>query len=324
MGVLTIQSDSSLRWRRMGATPIQAPPREVALSGFRPQEFVRILTRRLESGGTWFWANEDDASVGAICGEGGGCRFDVADGNAAIWIPLIGSLQVATAYMARTVSAGDIVVTGCTTPVQACAHGDCRWLAIVGDGRAWTQLLTGTSAIDRQLLPEQYVANHALYRQAMAIANAAGPTVQEAALRGLADLVASMQWPLYAAIARCPGRTYDQQRQVFVRLQRVRLFMTSCCERELDNCTLAHMASYSPHHFLRTFKSVYLETPHAYLVRQRLSKARRLLLQGRLAITEIALDCGFESPSAFSRLFRQRFGTTAQATRRRLQLDSEL
>jgi AraC family transcriptional regulator len=76
------------------------------------------------------------------------------------------------------------------------------------------------------------------------------------------------------------------------------------------------MANYSPSHFIRAFGYVYEETPHAFLIRQRLERARRLLRVSPLAINEIALESGFENASAFSRLFRQRFGITAGAARK--------
>lgn len=44
-----------------------------------------------------------------------------------------------------------------------------------------------------------------------------------------------------------------------------------------------------------------------------------MLCRKRPAITEIALACGFENPSAFSRVFHQHFGTTAKQTRLQLQ-----
>ena len=81
--------------------------------------------------------------------------------------------------------------------------------------------------------------------------------------------------------------------------------------------TIAGMANYSPSHFIRAFGSVYEETPHAFLIRRRLERARRLLRISPLAINEIALESGFENASAFSRLFRQRFGITAGTARRR-------
>ena len=118
------------------------------------------------------------------------------------------------------------------------------------------------------------------------------------------------------AIARCPGRTFAQRRQVFLRLQRVRNYLAANCHLDIDNESLARMASYSPWHFIRAFRAAYQETPHAYLVRQRLERARRLLCASPLAIAEIALASGFENRCAFSRLFRERFGVTAGAVRR--------
>ncbi len=99
--------------------------------------------------------------------------------------------------------------------------------------------------------------------------------------------------------------------------------MSARCEAVLDNEMLARMACYSSCHFLRIFKSVYLETPHSYLVSQRLRRAKRLLHQGNLAVTEVALASGFENRSAFSRSFKQYFGTTAKEARRQSRMVTE-
>jgi AraC family transcriptional regulator len=132
----------------------------------------------------------------------------------------------------------------------------------------------------------------------------------------LVESIAALQSAFTPAIARCPGRTFAQRRQVFLRLQRVRNYLATNCHLDIDNESLARMASYSPWHFIRAFRAAYQETPHAYLVRMRLERARRLLSQSPLAIAEIALASGFENRCAFSRLFRERFGVTAGAVRR--------
>jgi len=51
--------------------------------------------------------------------------------------------------------------------------------------------------------------------------------------------------------------------------------------------------------------------------RIRLERARDLLRQSAIAITEIALGCGFSSASHFGRAYRSEFGTTPAAERRR-------
>ena len=75
------------------------------------------------------------------------------------------------------------------------------------------------------------------------------------------------------------------------------------------------MASYSQWHFIRLFRDAYQETPHAFLLNQRLMRARRLLDSSPLAITEIARASGFENRSVFSRLFHKHFGVTALSIR---------
>jgi AraC family transcriptional regulator len=130
------------------------------------------------------------------------------------------------------------------------------------------------------------------------------------------ERIVSLQSRFAEAIDRCPGRTYGQRRQVFARLQRVRNYLLANCTLEIGNRELAHLANYSPTHFIRAFQCVYGETPHKFLVKQRLRRAAELVRHSSLAINEVAIVSGFESPSAFSRLFRRRFGMTAGTMRR--------
>ena len=58
----------------------------------------------------------------------------------------------------------------------------------------------------------------------------------------------------------------------------------------------------------RQFRAQLGRTPVAYHRDLRLDQARRLLSQTSLAVTDIALSCGFGSPSHFAQLYRQRFG----------------
>ena len=79
---------------------------------------------------------------------------------------------------------------------------------------------------------------------------------------------------------------------------------------------LANVAGLSPYHFLRQFRRSVGETPHRYVVRQRLSRARQLLSQTRLPVVEIALRCGFEDSSHFARRFRAQYRLSPSAFRR--------
>lgn len=73
---------------------------------------------------------------------------------------------------------------------------------------------------------------------------------------------------------------------------------------------LARQAGLSPYHFLRVFKGTTGTTPHQWLLRVRLRQAARLLVTTPSAVTDVALDVGFEDLSNFVRSFRAEFGVS--------------
>jgi AraC family transcriptional regulator len=77
---------------------------------------------------------------------------------------------------------------------------------------------------------------------------------------------------------------------------------------------LAGHAHLSVDHFTRIFRNVTGTTPHKYLLRVRLSHARKLM-QGAQAIglNEVAINCGFCDQAHFGRHFRRYFGITPAA-----------
>lgn len=280
-------------------------------------EILHVQTQHLRRSSGLSRSIVDDGSLVVIYGEGGGCTLAVSGDVTGVWIPLRCELQLQIADSSRWLRPREALVTQHHGRTRAIGHSDGRWLALLGAERAWVRLLGHSPKSKLQLLPELHHADCDLRRKAVVLARATTTLELEGAVYAIGDRLATLQSPLYAAIARCPGRTHARRLQVFLRLQRVRNFISACCDREINNDVLARMANYSPCHFLRTFNLVYQETPHAYLVNQRLQRARRLLNSSDLAITEVALASGFENRSAFSRLFHQRFGSTAYEMRRR-------
>lgn len=72
---------------------------------------------------------------------------------------------------------------------------------------------------------------------------------------------------------------------------------------ELDVGALAGVAHVSPSHLIRTFKSVFGETPHRYLQRRRIERAMYLLRGTDRSVTDICMAVGFTSLGTFSRTF---------------------
>src|SRR5919202_3453262 len=79
---------------------------------------------------------------------------------------------------------------------------------------------------------------------------------------------------------------------------------------------VAAVAHVSPAHFLRSFRSVFGETPHRYLQRRRVERSMFLLRETDRSITEICFDVGFMSLGTFSRTFREIVGQSPSAYRR--------
>lgn len=72
---------------------------------------------------------------------------------------------------------------------------------------------------------------------------------------------------------------------------------------------LSRIARFSKFHFHRVFKNVTGETVNEFVKRLRLERAVKLLRRvPRLSVTQVALHCGFESASDFSRSFKHRYG----------------
>ncbi|MCA0454174.1 MAG: AraC family transcriptional regulator [Chloroflexi bacterium] len=78
---------------------------------------------------------------------------------------------------------------------------------------------------------------------------------------------------------------------------------------------LSRAVALSPYYLIRAFRRTYKQTPHQYLVGQRIAKAKELLRNSDLSITEICMTVGFESLGSFSSLFRKVAGVSPSAYR---------
>ena len=91
-------------------------------------------------------------------------------------------------------------------------------------------------------------------------------------------------------------------------------------ERLADDVTVAEIAAavhLSPYHFARLFKQSTGISPHQYLLRRRIERAKQLLA-GRMALAEVSLASGFPNQSHFTTVFRRIVGTTPKRFRDRL------
>lgn len=80
--------------------------------------------------------------------------------------------------------------------------------------------------------------------------------------------------------------------------------------------TLAEVAQLSTGHFCRAFKVSTGETPHGFVVRQRIRRAQLLMRDTQDTLSQIACACGLSDQAHLTRLFRRLVGTTPLAWRR--------
>lgn len=99
-------------------------------------------------------------------------------------------------------------------------------------------------------------------------------------------------------------------------LRRVREYIDAHLEGDLSLKTLAQIAGLSISHFARAFKKTEGMTPHAYVLERRLAHARKLLLETKLSLSEIAFAVGFADQSHFARRFRRQIGVAPNEFRR--------
>ena len=85
-------------------------------------------------------------------------------------------------------------------------------------------------------------------------------------------------------------------------------FMEAHLDQALTLEEIASQAHVSPWHFHRLFTAYQGESLAAHLCRLRLQRAAQKVVRGQGSITQIALDAGFETPSAFNRAFKRLYG----------------
>ena len=87
-------------------------------------------------------------------------------------------------------------------------------------------------------------------------------------------------------------------------------FINTNFEQEITIEDLATLSNLSKSHFTKKFTEEMKVSPMVYLKIIRLQNAKKMLLSNQLTITQISQQCGFNSTSYFTKLFKQTFNQT--------------
>ncbi|MBB3994455.1 transcriptional regulator GlxA family with amidase domain [Sulfitobacter undariae] len=94
------------------------------------------------------------------------------------------------------------------------------------------------------------------------------------------------------------------------KLSQVIQIMESNIEEPISPAILAQDVGMSTRQLERLFRRYLNRSPKRYYMELRLQKARNLLMQTDMSVINVALACGFASPSHFSKCYRAHYGTT--------------
>jgi AraC family transcriptional regulator len=102
--------------------------------------------------------------------------------------------------------------------------------------------------------------------------------------------------------------------------RRVLTFINERISRTITLSELAREAGLSAAYFSQRFKSSTGTSPHQYLLRLRICKAKKLLEESESPVIDIAAECGFQTQQHFARIFRRLTMSTPTEYRRQTQL----
>jgi transcriptional regulator GlxA family with amidase domain len=94
------------------------------------------------------------------------------------------------------------------------------------------------------------------------------------------------------------------------KLSQVIQMMETNIEEPISPSLLAKYVGMSTRQLERLFRRYLNRSPKRYYMELRLQKARNLLMQTDMSVINVALACGFASPSHFSKCYRAHYHTT--------------
>ncbi len=94
------------------------------------------------------------------------------------------------------------------------------------------------------------------------------------------------------------------------RLRRITELVQARLEGDLSLDEMAQSVGLSTAHFARVFRKSTGETPHQFVLRQKLERARAMLRAPGARVLDVAVACGFKTQQHFAQAFREIWGVS--------------
>ncbi len=118
------------------------------------------------------------------------------------------------------------------------------------------------------------------------------------------------------SVHRTGGRLAPLGPLMPVNIRRVVDYIEAHIGEDLSLNALAGVAAQNVYHFAKRFRETVGESPHAYVLRRRVERAKEMLHATPLPLVQIAYACGFSSQSHFTTVFGAYTGATPGKYRR--------
>jgi AraC family transcriptional regulator len=94
------------------------------------------------------------------------------------------------------------------------------------------------------------------------------------------------------------------------RLRRIKELVHAKMEFDLSLDEMAQSVGLSTAHFARMFRNSTGETPHQFVLRQRIERAKAMLRAPEARVLDVAVACGFKTQQHFAQVFRGVWGVS--------------
>ena len=120
---------------------------------------------------------------------------------------------------------------------------------------------------------------------------------------------------LYRLNAEVCRQNYAKNKPAETPCSKVLNYIKNNLEQEITLESLAAMVHLDRNYLVRLFKEAYGQTPINTLIDMRMERACDLITNTSMSIAQIAIACGYSSPSYFTAEYKKRFGITPLSQR---------